>query len=172
MIECLACGHRNEDNEKICAACGTQLYSMAFIDPHATETLTLDRIEVQHMDQPEPVKGSAIFRHGMVLNIHVHDDDRIIRIRPNEAILFGRKDPRLRLTPEVDLTDYEGAPKGVSRVHAALRVMDDRIVLVDMRSANGTFHNGERAVPGHPRLLRNGDQIQLGELVLTINFSE
>ena len=172
MIECLACGHQNEEHERECASCETPLYSMAVIDPHATETLTLDRIEVQNTEQPEPGTGSALFKHGMVLNIYVHGDERIIRIRPNEAILFGRKDPRLRLVPEVDLTDYEGAPKGVSRVHAALRVMEDRIVVVDMRSANGTFHNGERALPGHPRLLRDGDQVQLGELVMTISYSE
>ena len=170
MIRCLACGHENEEGAEVCEACETPLFSLAVIDPLATETLMLKQVVIRPKGEPE--RGSEVFKRGMVLNIHVHGDERIIRIRPSEAILFGRKDPRLQLTPEVDLTDYDGARKGVSRVHAALRLMDEYIVLIDMGSSNGTFHNGERALQRHPRLVRDGDQVQLGELVLSINFSE
>ena len=172
MINCLACGHSNDDEAQVCEACETSLYSMAVIDPLATETLMFEKVDIEQQPQAEPEPGSESFHRGMVLNIHIHGDERVIRIRPNEAILFGRKDPRLRVTPEVDLTDYDGAKKGVSRVHAALRVMDEYIVLIDMGSSNGTFHNGERALPRNPRLLRDGDQVQLGQMVMTIRFSE
>ena len=168
MLECLACGHLNPDDARVCEACETRLYSLAVIDPHATESL--EDVEVRWEKRGEP--GSEIFKRGMVLNIHVHGDNRVIRIRPNEAILFGRHDPRLRLTPDVDLTDYDGASKGVSRVHAALRVTSENLMLFDMRSANGTYHNGEKAQPGYPRLVRDGDELQLGKLVMTIHFSK
>jgi hypothetical protein len=169
MIRCLACDHENDDTAQICASCETPLFSMAVIDPLVTETLMLKAVEVRPAESLE--ERSELFERGMVLNIRVHGDDRLIRIRPSDAILFGRSDPRLRITPEVDLTEYDGARRGVSRVHAAMRVMDRYIVLIDMGSSNGTFHNGERALPRHPRLVRDGDQIQLGEMVMSIRFS-
>ena len=170
MIECLACGHQNDPETHVCEACEAPLYSLAVIDPLATDTIVLEQVDVRHKERAEP--GSEVFRRGMVLNIHIRGTDRVIRIRPNEAILFGRQDPTLRITPEVDLTDYGGARKGVSRVHAALRVRDEFIVLIDMASANGTYHNGERAPAHQPRLLRDGDELQLGQLVITIRFSD
>jgi hypothetical protein len=170
MLECLACGYENDENARVCEACETPLYSIAIIDPLATETLMFDKVEVAQ--QSQAVQGGEVFKRGMVLNFHIQGDDRIIRIRPSDAILLGRKDPRLRITPDVDLTDYDGSRKGISRTHAALRIMDESIFLFDMRSANGTYHNGERAEPGQPRLLRDGDRLQLGEMVLTIRFSD
>lgn len=169
MIRCLACDHENGEDIEVCESCGTPLFSMAVIDPLATETLMLKAVDVQPSDAD--ADRSELFERGMVLNIRVHGDDRVIRIRPSDAILFGRSDPRLRITPEVDLTDYDGARRGVSRVHAAMRMMDKYIVLIDMGSSNGTFHNGERALPRHPRLVRDGDQIQLGEMVMSVRFS-
>jgi DNA-binding CsgD family transcriptional regulator len=50
--------------------------------------------------------------------------------------------------------------EGVSREHAKIVVVDDIIVnLVDLRSTNGTRHNGERI---DTAVLRDGDRISLG----------
>lgn len=167
-LECLNCSHMNTDEAKLCANCGMSLYSVAHIDPLATETLVFDNIEVAKKARSET--GSEEFIHGMVLNIHVEGFDKIIRIRPSEAILLGRADPRLRISPEVDLTDYGAPKKGVSRSHAALRVVSDTLYVIDMNSSNGTFHRGERLDAGKPRVVRDGDVVQLGELVLTLRF--
>jgi pSer/pThr/pTyr-binding forkhead associated (FHA) protein len=48
---------------------------------------------------------------------------------------------------------------GVSRRHAVVKVVDDRYLLEDLGSANGTFVNGER-IAG-PRELQDGDQITI-----------
>ncbi len=53
----------------------------------------------------------------------------------------------------------------VSRRHADLRWQDDRHVLIDLDSANGTFVNGERIRGARP--LAPGDVVQIGTFRLT-----
>jgi pSer/pThr/pTyr-binding forkhead associated (FHA) protein len=54
---------------------------------------------------------------------------------------------------------------GVSREHARLTIANSSATLEDLGSRNGTFRAGER-VTG-PVALRDGDQIQLGPVLLT-----
>lgn len=49
---------------------------------------------------------------------------------------------------------------GVSRHHAAIRLMGDRYVVLDMASRNGTFVNQSRI---QESTLRNGDAIGVGD---------
>jgi two-component system, NtrC family, sensor kinase len=51
----------------------------------------------------------------------------------------------------------------VSRLHARLSWTEQGWLLEDLQSRNGTYVNGERIAS---RLLRNGDQIQLGSTVM------
>jgi hypothetical protein len=48
----------------------------------------------------------------------------------------------------------------VSREHAVLRITQDKCILQDMASRNGTYLNGDRV--HQPRELRDGDQIRVG----------
>ena len=66
---------------------------------------------------------------------------------------------------DLDLGFYD--PNGyVSRNHARVTADHRRYHLTDLDSANGTFVNGERLAPYVPRLLRHGDKIRLGRVVL------
>jgi signal transduction histidine kinase len=51
----------------------------------------------------------------------------------------------------------------VSRLHAEVRLIDDKLVLVDLQSSNGTFVNSSRI---ERQELASGDQIQLGRTVM------
>ena len=51
----------------------------------------------------------------------------------------------------------------VSRRHALLTVLDDRVVLTDQASLNGTYVGGER-VDSH--VLQDGDEVQIGRFHL------
>jgi diguanylate cyclase (GGDEF)-like protein len=53
---------------------------------------------------------------------------------------------------------------GVSRVHAIIRSSDDRLVLEDRGSRNGTFVNGHRVAK--PTVLADGDKIQVGRTTI------
>lgn len=51
----------------------------------------------------------------------------------------------------------------VSRLHARLSWSEQGWLLEDLQSRNGTYVNGERVTS---RLLRSGDQVQMGSAVM------
>lgn len=57
----------------------------------------------------------------------------------------------------------------ISRHHARILV-DDQVTLVDLGSRNGTYVSGERVKD--PRVLRNGDRLTVGSVVLTVLLPE
>jgi DNA-binding winged helix-turn-helix (wHTH) protein len=57
----------------------------------------------------------------------------------------------------------------ISRHHARILV-DDQVTLVDLGSRNGTYVSGERVKD--PRVLRNGDRLMVGSVVLTVLLPE
>ena len=48
---------------------------------------------------------------------------------------------------------------------------DGALHIVDNDSANGTYLNGQRLVARQPRILRDGDDIRLGHLVVRVTFN-
>ena len=60
------------------------------------------------------------------------------------------------------------ASTDVSRQHALLEVASDAITISDLGSKNGTLVNGSR-IQG-PTPLRKGDQIKLGDHLVTVQF--
>ncbi len=58
----------------------------------------------------------------------------------------------------------------VSRRHARIVVKDERFILVDLKSTNGTFVNGGRLTS--PRVLRDGDRIWIGQCRISVEEEE
>jgi pSer/pThr/pTyr-binding forkhead associated (FHA) protein len=56
-------------------------------------------------------------------------------------------------------------------LHAAFRRQDETVVLVDMGSANKTFINGQRVYPHEVRVVRSGDEIRLGKMIIKVTFN-
>jgi len=78
-------------------------------------------------------------------------------------VLLGRQGGEQPV--DLDLGFYD--PNGyVSRNHARITADNRRYHLTDLNSANGTYVNGERLAPHAPRLLRHGDKIRVGRVVL------
>ncbi|NIO71821.1 MAG: FHA domain-containing protein, partial [Anaerolineae bacterium] len=46
------------------------------------------------------------------------------------------------------------------------------VFIEDLGSMNGTFVNRKKLIPYLPEALRNGDQLQLGKLMLRVSFSK
>jgi predicted component of type VI protein secretion system len=75
---------------------------------------------------------------------------------PNGKFMFGRG-PECDVRPNSDL---------ISRQHCLLQVDDERALIRDLGSRNGTLING-RLVTGE-QTLAHGDTLQLGPLVLEV----
>lgn len=67
--------------------------------------------------------------------------------------------------PGYDLSFYD-KDGYVSRKHASISPSGNQYVLVDLGSTNGTRHNDVPLKPNTPVVLRHGDRIQMGQVVL------
>jgi pSer/pThr/pTyr-binding forkhead associated (FHA) protein len=72
----------------------------------------------------------------------------------------------------LDLTPFGALDLGVSRIHAALHTEDDNVFVEDMGSSNGTRINGMPMPSSRRYKLRNGDEIEFGQLRATIRFDQ
>lgn len=60
--------------------------------------------------------------------------------------------------------DYVLSDESVSRIHARFDKKDDRMLLTDMNSTNGTYKNGLRMQPQETTEIEPGDEIRFGNL--------
>ncbi len=166
MIKCPECGRENQDAAKICVYCGAMLIDI-FQGHVATRALGNTDFE-----EGTPKWGTARFSARMNLILAVQNSDRkfVFDADQVEALTIGRKDPQTGETPDVDLFDAGALEKGVSRKHAAIIRKDGSLQIMDNGTPNGTFLNGQKLVPRQPRVVRDGDDIRLGHLVLHIKF--
>jgi hypothetical protein len=85
------------------------------------------------------------------------------------TIQIGRTDRTNNIFPELDLSHFGGRERGVSRLHALIEC-NDRVTIVDMNSANGTYINGNQMEPHQAWVLRSGDEIFFGRLRVSVYF--
>ena len=72
--------------------------------------------------------------------------------------------------PDIDLDSHDPEAK-VSRRHARILRQNDKFMVEDLGSTNGTFVNrGRRLIPGTPHLLADGDEIIVGKTFLRFNL--
>ena len=84
--------------------------------------------------------------------------------------LIGRSNPP-HIIADLDLSGYEiGAIPTVSRNHAIIQWVNQRLQIIDLASRNGTFVNGQQLIsksanqPSNPVFLTVGSKIRLGNL--------
>ncbi len=168
MTECLYCGYKNiPEDAKNCPRCGL---------PLTREVQTATRVLGDTEDDTAiPRWGTAGFSSRMNLVLKVHGFDKTFTFDANQItkLTIGRVDPDTGESPMVDLKECKAVEKGVSRRHAAIVRRDtDTLSLVDQDSDNGTFLNGQKLVPNQARILRDGDEVRLGHLVIYVRFEK
>jgi hypothetical protein len=164
LKSCPNCMHELDDSAAICDFCGLLLDS--------SETSTTRTLEDIDYEDTVPKWGTARFNSRMNLVVRLRDGGATFVYDADavEELMIGRLDPVTRQSPDIDLHPYQGAERGVSRRHATIVRRDGALHLVDQGGPNGTFLNGQRLIPHQPRILRDGDDIRLGHLVLQVRF--
>jgi pSer/pThr/pTyr-binding forkhead associated (FHA) protein len=87
-----------------------------------------------------------------------------------EPLMIGRTDTLSEYHPDIDLSDYGAYRLGLSRKHAQIVRQGQNLWLIDLGGRNGTYLNAERLQPHRPYVLRDGDQLMLGNLGLSLSF--
>lgn len=142
-------------------------FSAEYLRRTATRGLTNTDFE-----ESEPRWGTARFNERTTLMLFVRGapEPFLFDAANVDELVIGRRNPATGEAPDVDLDQFNGTEKGVSRRHATIIRKDGSLNIVDAGSHNGTYLNGQRLIAHQPRILRDGDDIRLGFLVLRVKF--
>jgi len=130
------------------------------LDPRDADILS-DQDDSSSVDQPAP----------WVIELRVVGTPAIFQMKVQGELVIGRSDPRYDSKPDIDLEPYDGYQLGVSRRHATISPRNNRLILTDQGSSNGTFVNGRTLLQGQEYRIKHGDMIVIGKLQLQIFFA-
>ena len=134
--------------------------------------LETTKLDDTNYEEGNPKWGTARFNNRMLLELRMRDTGERFNFDYDSIveITIGRRDPNTGKKPDVDLEPFDALNKGVSRIHASIVRREGSLTLIDQGTPNGTFLNGQKLVPRQPRILRDGDDIRLGHLVVRVSF--
>jgi FHA domain-containing protein len=165
---CPTCGYACPVGALTCPSCGSVVDArIDLLAPTATYDFTAElagksrRAEGPARIGPAPLTPAAI-----VLDI----DGTQVELPTANVVIIGRYSDATFAEVAIDLSPFGAIEKGVSRRHARITRKGTIAYIADIGSANGTRLNGQRLIAHGERLLRNGDELQLGLLKLTVNY--
>jgi hypothetical protein len=171
MIICPNCHHDELPGSLFCSECGAQLV--------VSETPTTQHIQRSPSDilaVKPPVTSVSAGQHPagappaaeIVVQLHMVDNGQIYNLANQTEFTIGRTAEGQPILPDVDLSPFEAYAQGVSRLHAALKIHNQRVVITDLGSSNGTRVNGQKIVPHVDYPLNHGDMIALGKFAIQV----
>lgn len=174
MTKCIHCGHENPETEIICIHCGLLMTIKPDGDlPEATPPKdgVTRRLDNAAEASAVPRWGTARLGNERKLLLHVRGQDHPLVVNLTDQLILGRYNDETNETPEVNLEPYDARSLGVSRRHAAIVVEDDGLKVMDLGSQNATYINGQKLFAQQSRILRDGDELRLGNMVIRVNFA-
>ena len=118
----------------------------------------------------KPGWGRATLESNGNVTIHVGSPTAYgVNVCLTHPLVLGRSE-KSHQDDYLNFAPYEAAEKGVSYQHATLEIIGETVRLTDLDSTNGTFLNGQRLPSNQPYLVRSGDEIRLGQLVMYIYY--
>lgn len=115
--------------------------------------------------------GPLDLKRPWVVEFRVVGTASTVQARVGETMILGRGDSTGGVTPDVDLSKFDAFAKGVSRKHAQITIKDQKLMIRDLNSTNGTRLNNALCKPGEEYRLRHGNELMLGTLRLQVSFA-
>jgi FHA domain len=167
---CTNCKMKCTPTQLYCPRCGYVLPSALEAEAHALgSTSTLLPVELPPSVNTQP--GTGFFHRQARLFLH-HDSGQTIPVDIRSGPkLVGRFSGDPLETNVVDLTALGAKEFGVSRRHIQLSLSDETIYVIDLGSTNGSFLNRERLIAERPYVVRNRAVLQLGVLIMRVQFA-
>ncbi len=168
MQICPNCRRERPDSETYCDVCG-HILPLAMPELR-TRTIKLDSAIYEALE-PSRRWGTAYFGQQNRIELRFRDRAPTLLLPIVDRLVIGRfhEEPDVP-QPDVDLGPFDALDRGVSRNHVAVAREKDTISIADLGSSNGTFLNGQRLMPHEPRILRDGDEVRMGRLVIRVAF--
>jgi hypothetical protein len=164
MIICPNCQHEEMNGSIFCSKCGGQLVDMHLVTHKIQTTEALPNIE----NKPDRLQPPPQVPLQSWISLHIIESGQILPLKDRTEFTLGRSAAGQPILPDVDLTAYNAYTNGVSRLHAAIKLENNRIVVIDLGSSNGTYLNGTRLSPYIETPISHGDLVYLGKLKLQV----
>ena len=168
MIVCSNCNHANMAGAMFCSECGAQLIGT---DALVTQNIATNQIaepaiqKGQRPPSPQPPPPTTL---NTWITLHLMDTGQVLPLSDRSEFTLGRISEGQPIMPDIDLSPYQAYANGVSRLHAVIKRMGNRVFMMDLGSANGTYINGKRLNPSVEQTLNNGDIVSLGKLKMQV----
>jgi hypothetical protein len=161
LLRCYNCGQPYRPGELICPHCNARFAK-------GIDTRQIDLKDVP--TNPIQPRGDAFVTSPKPIILYI-EGQRLTLPEGFAEIVVGRHSPIAEdPQPDIDLSPFGAEEKGVSRRHIRLKHKNYLTYIIDLGSSNGTWLNGKRLSGPAERLLRNGDELRLGKLILTVRF--
>jgi CheY-like chemotaxis protein len=136
-------------------------------------------LDTRHLNMPAdltpipPRVTTSPLQQGLpwVIEFRIVGTATTIPVQVHEHMIIGRSDPQNGIYPAIDLGAHGGQLQGVSRQHAVILAKDNRILVKDLASVNGTRLNGYLLPPNQEHRLRNDDMLTIGQMRLQVHFA-
>ena len=166
MIICSNCKHTNLDGAMFCAECGAQLIGRENL---ITQNITTKQFEDAKKEKPAPSEVFQPFEGSDAWgSLHLLDTGQVLPLSLRNEFTMGRISEGQPIMPDIDLSPYHAYAAGVSRLHGVIKRDGNKVIFMDLGSANGTYINGKRLTPNVEQALNHGDIIALGKLKMQV----
>ncbi len=165
MMVCPNCKHNNMAGAMFCAECGAQLLGKDALTTQniSTEKFSASLPKNNTQDVFQPFDGQNAWG-----SIHLLDTGQVLPLSSRNEFTLGRISEGQPIMPDIDLSPYQAYAGGVSRLHAIIKRDGDRILFMDLGSANGSYINGKRLQPNAEQYINHGDIVALGKLKMQV----
>ena len=168
MILCPNCHHQEVAGALFCSECGAQLVSTQRVATQAIRKHPSDILTSIQQNNPPPAEPAATGTADAVVSLYLIDSGQILHLAGRTEFTLGRVAEGQPILPDVDLSPYEAYTQGVSRLHSCLKILNQRVVITDLGSSNGTRVNGQKIMPHIDYPLNHGDVVALGKLKVQV----
>ena len=130
-----------------------------------------DRKESEYISENEPVRIEEYFDDMMDDVTVFFDKEEYLCLKWKEGRFskeysmdsFPLTVGKMREGIQIEMNDLS-----VSRLHAKFRKQGNSIWLQDLDSTNGTYVNGRRLQSGEEAIIKRGDEIQFGKIIVNV----
>jgi len=166
MIRCKLCGKEEYHGRLFCSECGSQL---AYRGDDQVNTLVYNtKLRRTNIDISNTIPKQLLNERDFIL--YFMDGEAALDLPVQNEFTLGRLVEGQPIAPDVDLNKFDAFDRGVSRLHATIRInpKKNQVHVIDLGSANGSKVNGY-AIPANSEVpLNHGDILTLGKFNLKV----
>jgi pSer/pThr/pTyr-binding forkhead associated (FHA) protein len=166
MITCKVCNNQEYHGVLFCSECGSQL---SLVDDKNVDTFIYpSQVRGLELDISNTIPKKILENKTFIL--YCLEQEEVVNIPDQDEFTIGRFVDGQVITPDVDLNLYEAFDKGVSRLHATIRINPEKtkVHVIDLGSANGSSVNGYEIPANSEVPLNHGDVLTLGKFSMKV----